>query len=100
MIPRLSQFCVLVVCISKFIFGTIDVLLPIDAVRVSTVVNSSSECFEQHYDMPLVFWEEASLERKLTLIQSLSEQDVTVKRGKFIYYFIIANRAEYDHVFV
>lgn len=85
MIPRLFiQLSVLVSYIFKVNFGfEIDVQSPIDVVRVSTVGNNSVECLEKQFGMPLVFWHKGSLESKLALLQSLSQQDVTVKRGKF-----------------
>lgn len=82
MIPcLLLQFSILVLFI--FVnFTLIAAQLPIDVVRVSTIGNNSFECLEKQYDMPLVFWHKASLEPKLALLQSLSKQDVSIKRGK------------------
>jgi len=85
MIPRLLQFGVLVACICKVTFGsTYEQLEPIDVVRSSTVGNTSYDCFEDQYDMPLVFWHKANLESKLALIRSLDGQDTSIKRGKLL----------------
>lgn len=96
MIPRLLQFSVLVSYVSKVIFGSIiyEQLQPIDVVRTSTVGNTTYACFEDQYDMPLVFWHKSNLESKLSLIRSLDDQDVSIKRGKVkaytIYYTVTA----------
>ncbi|KAE9536615.1 hypothetical protein AGLY_007017 [Aphis glycines] len=80
MIPRLLQFSILILYVSEIISGsTYEQLGPIDVVRMSTVGNISYECFENEYDMPLVFWHKANLESKLALIRSLNEQDVSIK---------------------
>lgn len=90
MIPRLLQFSVLVFHVSKVIFGsTYEQLQPIDVVRTSTVGNTTYACFEDQYDMPLVFWHKANLESKLSLIRSLDDQDVSIKRGELKAYAII-----------
>lgn len=79
---RLLKLSVMVLYISEVKFAAIDVIQqPIDVVRASTVGNESFECLENQYDMPLVFWQKAFLESKLALIQSLNEQDVSVKHG-------------------
>ncbi|XP_025422700.1 probable G-protein coupled receptor CG31760 isoform X2 [Sipha flava] len=82
--PPLLELSVLFLCITAGVkFCSTDVAqLPIDVVRASTVGNSSTayECFENQYDMPLVFWHKVSLEPKLSLIRSLSIQDLTTKR--------------------
>lgn len=89
MIPRLLRFSVLVSYVSEVTFGSIyEQLQPIDVVRSSTVGNTSYDCFEDQYDMPLVFWHKANLESKLSLIRSLDNQDVSIKRGKLKVYTI------------
>lgn len=83
MIPRLLQFIVLILYVTEIIsYSTYEQLRPIDVVRMSTVGNISYDCFENEYDMPLVFWHKVNLESKLALIRSLNEQDVSIKRGK------------------
>lgn len=83
---RLLQFSVLILCISEVKFAALDVKKqPIDVVRASTVGNDSFECFENQYDMPLLFWQKTFLESKLALIQSLNEQDVSIKHGMLTY---------------
>lgn len=82
--PRLLQLSVLVLCISEVKFAADVIQQPIDVVRASTVGNDSFECLETQYDMPLLFWQQAFLESKLVLIQSLNEQDVSIKHGTLI----------------
>jgi len=90
MILRLLQFSVLVSYVSEVTFGsTYAQLQPIDVVRTSTVGNTSYDCFEDQYDMPLVFWHKANLESKLSLIRSLDDQDVSIKRGELKTYIIL-----------
>ncbi|XP_060839071.1 probable G-protein coupled receptor CG31760 isoform X2 [Rhopalosiphum padi] len=85
MIPRLLPFSVLVSYVFEVTSGsTYEQLQPIDVVRTSTVGNISYDCFEDQYDMPLVFWHKANLESKLALIRSLDEQDVSIKRELLI----------------
>lgn len=89
MIPRLLQFSLLISYVSEVIFGSIyEQLQPIDVVRTSTVGNTSYDCFEDQYDMPLVFWHKANLESKLSLVRSLDNQDLSIKRGKLKAYTI------------
>ncbi|XP_022164127.1 probable G-protein coupled receptor CG31760 isoform X2 [Myzus persicae] len=81
MILRLLQFSVLVSYVSEVTYSSAYAQLqPIDVVRSSTVGNTSYDCFEDQYDMPLVFWHKANLESKLSLIRSLDNQDVSIKR--------------------
>lgn len=83
MIPRLLlRFSCVVLCVSEVTISSIAVDLPIDVVRASTIGNGSFECFENQYDMPLVFWHRESLEPKLSLIRSLSKHDVTIEHGQ------------------
>lgn len=86
MLPHLILSSVLVLCNFKIGYGSTNVVQsPIDVVRTSTTGNFSFECSKTQYNstiIPLVFWKKASLETKLSLIQSLDKQDLNIKHGK------------------
>lgn len=75
--------CVLLSYFAKVTFASADVQLsPIDVVRAATAGNGSRfECFENQYEMPLVFWHKTSLEPKLSMLRSLGAQNVIFKRA-------------------
>lgn len=94
-IPRLVRLAgVLVLAVFEDARGSTGVTMPqepsapIDVVRASTVGdNSRFKCSEENgsddeNNMPLVFWHRASMEPRCALLQSLSAQNVTFKRGK------------------